>query len=94
MGIPAYGDTMRREIDLANQQVLAIQVIATQVDMGCMPELHVTMGGKEEINKAVIKAALNSPNDLRYIANMLNQMANRVEQINEEARDDYYEDED
>jgi len=91
MGIPAYGDVLTRKVTLPNKQVLSIGVLTAHVGVGAVPELTVSLQDEGGIATASLKTALNSTNDLRYVANMLNQVATRIDQVNEEAKDDYYE---
>ena len=93
MGMPTYGETQTREIALPNQQKVTFAVTSIPTHNGAVPQIIVSLQGKTDLAIAQIKSALNSPNDLRYVAGMLSNMADRIDQINEEAQDDYYEDE-
>ena len=93
MGMPTCGETHTREITLPNQQRVTFAVTSIPTHNGVIPQVKVSLQGKTDLAVAEIKAAFNSSNDLRYVAGMFNTVANRIDQINEEAQDDYYEDE-
>ena len=91
MGMPTCGETHKREIELPNQQKVVFEVTSIATHNGAIPQIMVRLRGKTDLAVAEIKSSLNSPNELRHLASMFNNVANRIDQFNEEAQDEYYE---
>ena len=91
MGMPTCGEIHTREINLPNQQKVVFAVTSIATHNGAIPQVIVRLQGKTDLAMSEIKSALNSANELRHLASMFNNVANRIDQFNEEAQDEYYE---